>query len=220
MSDLHIKPLLSAAVSADAAFRSGGVGGHEQEVVALFVDLRGSTRFCEQRLPYDVVFVLNEFFAEMSAVITDTGGHYAQFSGDGLMALYGLGTDIESGCRNAFRGAVEMNRRLSLLNQRLRLELDEPLRIGIGIHRGEAIVGTMGPPSTPMLSAVGDNINVAARLEAQTKIYDCTLVVSEVTANCAGLDLSAFPRYEAEIRGREEPVAVYAISDPATIKFG
>jgi adenylate cyclase len=218
--DLDIKPLLPAGVSADAAFRPGGVGGYEREVVAVFVDLRDSSRFCEQRLPYDAVFVLNEFFAEMSAAIAATGGHYAQFSGDGLLALYGLKTSIESGCRDAFRGAAEMSRRLSLLNERLRPELDEPLRIGIGIHRGDAIVGTMGPPSTPMLSAVGDNINVAARLEQLTKSYDCTLVVSETTAKCAGFDLSTFPRREADIRGRKKPVAVYAISDPANIGNG
>ncbi|MDH3670098.1 MAG: 2Fe-2S iron-sulfur cluster-binding protein [Gammaproteobacteria bacterium] len=211
--DVSITPLLPARADARAAYRPGGVQGHEQKVAAMFIDLRGSTKLGEERFPYDVVFILNQFFAEMAASLQATRGHYAQFSGDGLMALYGLESGIEDGCRDALKGAVEMNRRLMVLNERLGMELREPLRIGIGIHCGEAIVGTMGPPASPNFSAIGDNINIAARLEALTRNYDCTLLVSAVTAECAGVDLSRFPTHQARVRGRGEPVDVYAISD-------
>ena len=215
--DLHITPLLPANASAADAQRPGGVGGHEQPVAVMFVDLRASTKLGEERLPYDVVFILNQFFAEMSEALHETGGHYAQFSGDGLMALYGLESDVARGCRDAMHGAAAMVRRLALLNQRLAEELPEPLQIGIGIHCGEAIVGTMGPPSSPNLSAIGDNINIAARLEALCKTYQVTLVVSEETAQHAGVDLSAFDKHAAPVRGREEAVVVYAVPDPLTI---
>jgi len=215
--DLHIIPLLPANASAADARRPGGVGGREQSVAAMFVDLRASTKLGEERLPYDVVFILNQFFAEMSEALRETRGHYAQFSGDGLMALYGLESDIATGCRDAIRGAAAMAKRLEALNQRLAGELQDPLRIGIGIHCGEAIVGTMGPPTSPNLSAIGDNINVAARLEAQCKTYGVTLVVSEVVARHAGIDLSRFDMHEAPVRGREEPVIVYTVPDPSTI---
>ena len=215
--DLHITPLLPANASAADAQRPGGVGGHEQPVAVMFVDLRASTKLGEERLPYDVVFILNQFFAEMSEALHETGGHYAQFSGDGLMALYGLESDVARGCRDAMHGAAAMVRRLALLNQRLAEELPEPLQIGIGIHCGEAIVGTMGPPSSPNLSAIGDNINIAARLEALCKTYQVTLVVSEQTAQHAGVDLSAFDKHAAPVRGREEAVLVYAVPDPLTI---
>ena len=89
--------------------------------------------------------------------------------------------------------------------------------LGIGIHCGEAIVGTMGPPSSPNLSAIGDNINIAARLEAHCKTYGVTLVVSEDTARRAGIDLSPYDMHETPVRGREEPVIVYAIPDPSAI---
>ncbi len=214
---VSITPLVPARASARAAYRRGGVQGHEQQVATMFIDLRGSTKLGEERFPYDVVFILNQFFAEMAASLQATRGHYAQFSGDGLMALYGLESGIEDGCRDALKGAVDMNRRLMALNERLGVELREPLRIGIGIHCGEAIVGTMGPPASPNFSAIGDNINIAARLEALTKDYDCTLVVSAVAAQCAGVDLSRFPAHQARVRGRDEPVDVYAISDPAEI---
>ena len=177
----------------------------------MFVDLRGSTQLGEARLPYDVVFILNQFFAEMYAALKATGGHYAQFSGDGLMALYGLEGTVEEGCRDALRGALEMEKRLESLNQRLAHELNEPLRMGIGVHSGEAIVGTMGPPASPNLSAIGDSINIAARLESLTKTYDCALVVSVTTAERADIDLTRYPRHAANVRGRGEPVAVYAI---------
>ena len=169
-------------------------------------------------MPYDVVFILNQFFSEMWAALEETGGHYAQFSGDGLMALYGLESDIVTGSRQALRGAVAMTHRLSRLNARLEDELNEPLRIGIGIHCGDAIVGTMGPPKSPNLSAVGDNVNVAARLESETKPLGCTLVVSTALTRAAGVDLSAHPLHEAELRGRGGSVPVYAIDDPGELR--
>jgi len=215
--DLHITPLLPADASAADARRPGGIAGHEQPVAAMFIDLRDSTKLGQARLPYDVVFILNQFFAEMSEALAETRGHYAQFSGDGLMALYGLESDVATGCRDALRGAVAMTRRLDSLNERLADELAEPLCIGIGIHCGEAIVGTMGPPSSPNLSAIGDNINIAARLEAQCKGYGVTLVVSDDAARHAGIDLSAFEMHEAPVRGREAPVVVYAVPDSSII---
>jgi adenylate cyclase len=75
----------------------------------------------------------------------------------------------------------------------------------------------MGPPSSPNLSAIGDNINIAARLEAQCKSYGVTLVISDDAAAHAGIDLSAFEMHEAPVRGREAPVVVYAVPDPSII---
>jgi len=216
-SDLSITPLLPANAGAADAHRPGGVGGHEQQVAAMFIDLRDSTRLGEERLPYDVVFILNQFFAEMSQALEDTRGHYAQFSGDGLMALYGLESDIVAGCRDALYGAVAMSKRLAALNESLAGEIETPLRIGIGIHCGEAIVGTMGPPSSPNLSAIGDNINIAARLEAMCKTHSVSLVVSAQVARHAGVNLSDFDLRAASVRGRAEPVAAYTISDAALI---
>ena len=110
--DLSITPLLPANATIRHAYQPGGVQGREQQVAALFIDLRGSTSLGEEKLPYDVVFILNQFFAEMSGALQITGGHYAQFTGDGLMALYGLESGFESSCREALEGAVEMARRM------------------------------------------------------------------------------------------------------------
>jgi adenylate cyclase len=216
-ANIRIVPLLAATATAGAARRPGGLAGREQSVAILFLDLRESTALAERMLPYDVVFVLNQFFAEMSTALESTGGHYAQFNGDGLMALYGLGSDLPSGCRDAVYGSIEMLRRLQQLNLRHGDDHGAILRVGIGIHSGEAIVGRMGPPKTPIVSALGDNVNVAARLESLTKSYECSLVVSRVTAELAGLDLTAFPVHQAPIKGRNEPIEVYAVKDPMAL---
>ena len=149
----------------------------------------------------------------MAASLRATGGHYAQFTGDGLMALYGLRTSLNGGCRQALRGAIEMSHRLDNLNERLAPELETPLRMGIGIHCGDAIVGSMGPPTSPNLSAVGDNVNIAARLENQSKILNATLIVSAQVTEAAGIDASDFVRHLAPVRGRDATVTVYAITN-------
>ena len=174
---VQITPLMAPDLSIDSDWREGGVSGEEREVIALFVDLRGSSKMSESHLPYDVLFILNRFFLEMSDALTASHGHYAQFEGDGLMALYGLERGLKQGCLDVLRGAVDMQVRINDLNQKLKNELKEPLRIGIGVHCGQAIVGTMGPPTSPNYSAIGDCINAAARLEGKTKELECILVV-------------------------------------------
>jgi len=193
--------------------------GDELTVAVLFVDLRGSTKLSEDRLPFDVVFILNQFFAELSGALTDTNGHYAQFNGDGLMAIYGLDTDIQTACRQSVQGAKAMFQRLEILNERLAAELGEPLRIGIGIHAGEAIVGSMGPPTTPIVSALGDNVNVAARLESQTKEFGVPLLISARVVEYGGFDASDLTLDEVPVKGRERPVRVYPVADINSLRL-
>jgi adenylate cyclase len=216
-ADVWITPLVPAGADAALARRPGGVQGHEQQVVAMFVDLRGSTALGETRLPYDVVFILNQFFAEMSESLTSTDGHYAQFAGDGLLALYGLRGDISLACRQALAGAADMRQRMDKLNARLAHELRTPLRIGIGIHAGVAIVGSMGPPAAPTISAIGDTINSAARLESLTKQFGTTLVVSMDTLRFAGIAPPEVPLHWVEVRGKVQQIEVLAIEDPAAL---
>ena len=212
--NLTISPLLPADVSAHAARQSMGVVGREQQVVCLFVDMRNSTALGEKKLPYDVVFILNQFFFQLDAALRETNGHYATFNGDGLMALYGLESNLEDGCRDALKGAVEIQYRIKKLNEWLKGELDTPLQIGMGIHCGGAIVGTMGPPNAPTISAIGDNINIAARLESLSKDYDTLLVVSEDVLNKAGITNVSLPSHTVTVRGREEALNIVVVNDP------
>jgi adenylate cyclase len=103
------------------------------------------------------------------------------------------------------------------LNLSLRVELDQPLRIGIGIHCGPVIVGEMGYGNAAAITAIGDAVNTASRLEGLSKEYECELVVSDETVARADLDLSGFPRYEIEIRGKREMLAVRTLGRAADL---
>lgn len=207
LQNLSITPLVLANHPISSASHSGGVQGHEEYVVAMFVDMRGSTSLGERVLAYDVVFILNRFFTELSAALTQTHGHYAQFAGDGLMALYGLDAGRKThACADALDGAREMFRRIKILNLQLKQEFGESVEMGIGIHGGDAIVGTMGPPKTPLLTAIGDSINIAARLESQTKTLSCDLIVSVETLARESITYSDESIKDLEVKGRIDKV--------------
>ena len=217
-ADIAVMPLLAAdASAADGAVR-GGLEGSERVITVVFVDMRSSTALGEAKLPYDVLFILNQFFHEMTKALVGTNGHYSQFTGDGLMALYGLDTaDPATGAADALRGAREIFARLDRLNHRLKGDLREPLRIGIGIHHGEAIVGAMGPPHSQIITAIGDTVNTCARLESLTKEYDCIAIVSRPAADAAGLKLQDRALHQAPVKGRMEPVQFYALQSLADL---
>ena len=216
--DIAVMPLLAAdATAADGTVR-GGLEGSERLITIVFVDLRDSTALGEAKLPYDVLFILNRFFYEMTRALAATNGHYSQFTGDGLMALYGLyATDPATSAVDALRGAREMLVRLDQLNFQLRADLREPLRIGIGIHYGEAIVGAMGPPRSQIVTAIGDTVNTCARLESLTKQYDCVTILSRPAAEAAGLGLEGHKLHQAPVKGRMEPVEFYALQTLADL---
>ena len=197
---------------------SAGVAGHEKQIACLFVDMRNSTALGEQKMPYDVIFILNQFFIQLDAALRDTNGYYASFTGDGLMAIYGGDDDdLETACRNALEGAAQIQRRLVKLNLWLAAELTSPLRVGIGIHCGVAIVGTMGPPDAPTISAIGDNVNIAARFEVLSKKFKTILVTSEEVLDRAGVQQDDLPRHTVNIRGREESINIVVVDDPVKL---
>jgi adenylate cyclase len=215
---VEVTPLLPPfARAADGARRVDFVQGSEREIAILFADIRGFTALAEGRLPYDVVFVLNRYFAAMGRAIESSGGRVDKFIGDGIMALFGIESGSQAGCRAALVAARLMSQRLGELNLSLQAELDRPLRIGIGIHCGPVIVGEMGYGNAAAITAIGDAVNTASRLEGLTKEYDCELVVSEETVRGTGCDLSSFPRHEIEIRGKREMLVVRTLDHAASL---
>ena len=219
VADIAVMPLLAADAGAIDGTVRGGLEGRERPITVVFVDMRGSTTLGEAKLPYDVLFILNQFFHDMTKALVATNGHYSQFTGDGLMALYGLYEDDPTrGAADALRGAREMLAALDQLNYRLRNDLKEPLRIGIGIHYGEAIVGAMGPPRSQIITAIGDTVNTCARLESLTKEFDCTMIVSRPAAEAGGLDIEGCDLHQAPVKGRMEPVEFYTLHWPSGMR--
>jgi adenylate cyclase len=216
--DLDITPLLPpTATPRDAFWHPSYAAGREQEIAILFADLRSFTQFAETKLPYDVVFVLNRYFEAMGQAIEAAGGRVDKFIGDGVMALFGIDRGPETGCRDALAAARAMIEALHNLNQALIHDLQEPLRVGIGIHAGPAIIGEMGYGSTTSLTAIGDAVNTASRLETLTKTYGAQLVVSDVVAVHAGVALDGYDSCNVEIRGRRELLKVWVVPELSTL---
>lgn len=218
LHDLSMIPLLPPTANpTDGMARPSYLRGEEREIVILFADLRDFTRFSEQKLPYDVVFVLNRYFASMGSAVSDAGGHLDKFIGDGVMALFGVDRPVGEAARQSLIAAKLMAQRLDELNESLSTELREPLRIGIGLHVGPAIIGEMGYGKATSLTAVGDSVNTASRLEAMTKEFSAQLVVSEAVAGHANIDLSAFPSHDIGVRGRTENISARVIMQAADL---
>jgi adenylate cyclase len=191
--------------------------GQERYLVSMFVDMRGSTQLAEKRLPFDTVFIVNRFLGAVSQAVLESGGRPNQFVGDGMLALFGLATGRQEACRQALRATAMIAVNVDELNQFLSHDLREPIRFGIGIHGGEVIVGDIGYRDHMVFTALGDAVNVAARLQEMTKILACEAVVSDEVRATAGLAATALPAQEVTLRGRNEPMIVRSIADARKI---
>ncbi len=218
---VQVAPLLDAALPASALlrFRAPRLMGEERSIVIAFVDLRDFTRMSEARLPFDVVHLLNRYFRAMGEAVEEAGGVVDKFIGDGVMALFGTEgpPDEAAACRAAMAAAQAMSLKLTAMNQAMQDELGEALRIGIGMHLGPVILGMLGHGRTVGLTAIGDAVNTASRLEAACKQYGAELVVSEAVLATAGLDLAGEP-HQLAVRGRRAVLPIRAFANAARLQ--
>ena len=191
--------------------------GQERYLVNMFVDMRGSTKLAEKRLPFDTVFIVNRFLGAVSQAVIESGGMPNQFVGDGMLALFGLSTSRQDACRQALRAAAMIAANVDELNKFLEHDLREPIRFGIGINGGEVIVGDIGYRDHMVFTALGDAVNVAARLQDMTKSLACEVVISDEVRATAGLAADLLPQHEVAIRGRNEPMIVRSVTDARTL---
>jgi adenylate cyclase len=187
--------------------------GQERYLVSMFVDMRGSTKLAEKRLPFDTVFIVNRFLGAVSQAVIECGGQPNQFVGDGQLALFGLGCNPKTACRQALRAAATIAVKIDELNQFLSHDLHEPIRFGIGLHGGEVIIGDIGYRDHMVFTALGDAVNVAARLQDMTKTLGCEVVLSDEVRGTADIAADALPEQEVAIRGRAEPMLVRTAAD-------
>nr|WP_245310011.1 adenylate/guanylate cyclase domain-containing protein [Bradyrhizobium jicamae] len=208
---------LPHAISADGHDSHPTRIGQERYLVSLFVDMRGSTQLAEKRLPFDTVFIVNRFLGAVSQAVLESGGMPNQFVGDGMLALFGLATSRQNACRQALKAAAMIAANVDALNKFLEHDLREPIRFGIGINGGEVIVGDIGYRDHMVFTALGDPVNVAARLQDMTKSLACEAVMSDEVRATAGLAADALPQHDVEIRGRNEPMIVRTVMDARSL---
>ena len=146
-------------------------------------------------------------------MIESNGGRLDKFIGDGIMAIFDSRADASDNCRNVLTAASGISRSMKTLNEQMKLDFSEEMRFGMGIHAGDTIVGMMGYGKTVTETAVGDNVNVASRLEGLTKDYNCELVVSRYVAERAAVQTDQFDKEQVDIRGRKEKLDVLLMRD-------
>lgn len=211
----RIKDTFGRFVSRDvaAAVLSGELplGGERRDVTILFQDVRGFTTIAERTDPRILVGLVNRLFTEMVAAVEAHGGVIRQFTGDGVMALFGAPVQHDDDPRRAVRAALEMVARLPALNAQLEAEGLPTLQIGIGIHTGEVVAGRMGPDQRSEYSVVGDAPNLASRIEGLTKEMQTAILVSAATAARLGDDVRLGRRAVLAVKGKEHPVEVVEV---------
>ncbi len=152
--------------------------GAVKNVAVLFCDIRGFTALTETLSAYDVIFILNRYFFQVGDVIERNGGYIVDFYGDGVLALFGIEDDAHAPLRGVM-AAMEILHVVDRLKPYLEAMYSQSFDVGIGMHYGPAVIGTVGSAKTEKLTGVGETINVASRIEAANKSADTRLLVSE-----------------------------------------
>ena len=190
-----------------------GLGGSEQVITVMFVDVRNFTAHSSYHSPQEVVAALNIFFRSAVETVENHGGMVNKFLGDGFMALFGIGMDSTAHALQALRAAQQLFAGLNDVTS----ELDQAgwpgLQIGVGLNTGPAIVGSIGSPKRQEYTAIGDTVNVASRVESLTKILGHRLLITGNTKNHLPADIKCLPLPPQEVKGKGEPLEVYAIAE-------
>jgi adenylate cyclase len=217
--DISVVPLLPPYWSAET-IRTRGLPrpGEERFIVVMIVDMRNSTRLADTRLPFDAVFIIDRFIHAVGAGVTEAGGVANHFTGDGLMATFGLSCDPAVACRQAVAALGLIGRNIAALNRVLAAEMSEPIAFGVGVHGSSAVVGEVGYAASRVFTTLGDAANVAARLESACKDFHCEAVVSQTVLGLSGYKQTLFTQHDLRIRGREAPLTVHTINQVAQLQ--
>jgi adenylate cyclase len=210
-ADIAVEPLVRTRVYAPSSvvrFGAAIEGGTEMEIAALFVDVRESTRLATGRLPYDTLFLFDRYIQVVTAGIQDNGGHVTSIAGDGVMSMFGVNGNGARAARDAFSAASQLWEGIEALSRELADELQVPLRIGIGLHVGTAVVGVISAGASGSLQFLGDTGNLAAKFEAETKRFDCVLIASAQAAALVAPNQREVATFALSIPGKEDDVQV------------
>ena len=189
----------------------GSLSGRNQTITVMFVDVRNFTKFSSSHTPEQVVAGLNLFFREAVEQIESHGGLVNKFLGDGLMAFFGIGTETDNHAYSAVDAGIKM---LDFLDQSSALFAQvgwADMKIGIGINTGPAVVGSIGAPQRREYTAIGDTVNVAARVESLTKELGEPLVITEATRLALDDSVATRPLPPQYVKGKDEPIKIHGI---------
>lgn len=190
--------------------------GEEKEVSLLFADIEGYTSFTEQSQPYDVVHILNRYYYLMGKVVKKNNGYIMDYFGDGFLAIFGL-EDKGNHALQAVRAGLEMEEALTKLNQYIKSMFTHPFRIRIGINSSTVIVGTIGIENMRKLAAIGDGVNLAARIEAANKQLGTRFLISDSTYQMAKDHLHVKGKHNIKVKGKSGAYQVWEVTGLAGV---
>lgn len=199
-----VRDLLGKVVSPEIAeellSRDVTLGGEDREVSVLFVDCHGFTSFAEGRAPREVLAQLNRTLTRLTSIIEAESGVVDKYIGDAIMALFGAPIEQPDAASRAVKAGLGM--------VQIMQSSEEVLQVGIGINSGLVVAGNMGSSSRLNYSVVGDNVNLASRLESLTRYYGVPILVSDATRASAP-DVSYREIDRVQVKGRQQPVTIY-----------
>ena len=226
MGPVRVKRLVLDDHDAEAAYtyeaddRNGRSSGKAMEVAVLFSDIRGFTRFSERSYPYDVMHILNRYLFGVGEAIHRHDGYIDKYMGDGVMALFGMcGCGSEMASNQAVSAALEIIEALETFNLYMKEQFGETFRIGIGVHVGEVVVGEVGHPHRRQLTALGDVVNTASRIESATKEFSTSLLVSEAVHQYVQHAVKTGRRVNASMKGKSEIQTLFEVLPETALEY-
>ncbi len=200
-----------STVTDDLMSQEVGLGGQKKDVVVFFSDIRGFTAFSEKRSPEEVVEMLNEYFEVMVGIINKQGGVVDKFIGDAIMAVWGAPKSTDKDAHNATMACIQMRLALVELNDKRRARGQPNLAMGIGLHAGSVISGTIGSTERMEYTVIGNTVNTGSRIEASTKAFGSDLLISEEVVKQIGDAFIVELAGAAEVKGRSDPLKMFKV---------
>jgi adenylate cyclase len=185
--------------------------GEMKRATLLFADLRNFTTLVEKNHPRHVVTIMNQYFNEMTIAIKENRGLILQYVGDEIEAVFGAPIDFEDHPDMAVKTAIEMRKRLKVLNEKLVEQGFQPLAHGIGIHSGAVLAGNIGSEERMSYSLIGDTVNTASRIEGLTKEYGCDIIISQTTFNLLTESYDTMQLDRVKVKGKEDKLIIYKL---------
>ena len=185
--------------------------GEEKKIAILFSDIIGYTPFAESLPPYDVVHVLNRYYFQMNRIVTENQGTVSDFIGDGILALFGIDDGYDAPFQ-AVNAALQMFEAVQRLNIYLQPMFNRSFQIRIGIHYGNVVVGTFGALHQKKISAIGDAVNLASRIEQANKETNTRLLISQDTYQQVRDRVTIAGKFPMDIRGKKGKYDLYEVT--------
>jgi len=187
------------------------LGGEKRNITIFFSDIRGFTSISERIEPEELVHLLNEYLTEMTSIIIKDQGLVDKYMGDAIMAFWGAPLDLPEHAKIACSSSIEMVEKLNELKKKWIEEGIPSFDIGIGLNSGNAIVGNMGSTTRFDYTAMGDNVNLASRMEGLNKLYGTNIIITEKTYKIVKNDFEIRKLDAVKVKGKKKPILIYEL---------